>query len=182
MPTLSSRKVIFFDRDGVLVKAIVRDGKPYAATSLDEFEIVPGFKTSMSKLRQAGFLLIVTTNQPDLATGKNSWDTLNEMHRRMNGIFRLDAYEICPHLDADQCDCRKPLPGMLTRAAKREDIDLTQSWMVGDRWRDIEAGQAAGCRTVWIETDYNEKKPAGYDAKVTNLSEATDFILATTTS
>lgn len=182
MPAPRSQKAIFFDRDGVLVKSLMREGKPYAARTLSEFEIVPAFQESMEKLRRAGFLLIVTTNQPDITTGKNSWETIDEMHRRMDLIFRLDGYEVCPHTDLDQCDCRKPKPGLLTRAAQRENVDLARSWMVGDRWRDIDAGRAAGCRTIWIETEYKEKKPAGYDAKVKDLAEAAEYILGTTTS
>jgi D-glycero-D-manno-heptose 1,7-bisphosphate phosphatase len=174
----SHARAVFLDRDGVLNAAIVRDGKPYPPASLAELVIAPDAFESLQRLRAAGYLLIVVTNQPDLARGAQTRETLEQIHSALRAAMHLDAIYICDHDGPDACDCRKPKPGMLLAAARDFGIDLTQSVMVGDRWRDVDAGARAGCRTVFLDYGYAERAPdAVPDLTVPRLRDAVDWIL-----
>ncbi|HKB53689.1 MAG TPA: HAD family hydrolase [Ramlibacter sp.] len=173
-----ARRAVFFDRDGVLNRALVRDGKPYPPRDLSEFVIPAGARDDLERLKRLGFLLIVVTNQPDLARGSATPAGIEAMHQHLRRELPVDDVLVCPHDDDDGCDCRKPLPGLLTRAAQRHGIDLENSFLVGDRWRDIDAGHAAGCFTVWIDREYHERgpdRPPG--ARVGSLHDAVALIL-----
>ena len=172
------RRAVFLDRDGVINRSIVRGGRPFAPVRLEELEVLPGVAEALLRLRKAGFLNIVVTNQPDIATGKQSLATLEAMHLRLSTELAIDGIRVCPHVDADNCACRKPKAGLLLAAARELGIGLTASCMVGDRWRDIEAGQNAGCKTVWIKTDYAEQKPSGFDFEARDLEQAAKWILS----
>ncbi|MBE9572088.1 MAG: HAD family hydrolase, partial [Proteobacteria bacterium] len=150
------KKAVFLDRDGVINRSVVRDAKPYPPSSIDEVEILPEVPDALKKLRDAGFLLICVTNQPDVARGTQSRKSVESIHKFLLSSLCLDEILVCYHDDNDRCRCRKPLPGMLMDAARRFSIDLGKSFMVGDRWRDIEAGLNAGCRTILIEYGYKE--------------------------
>jgi D-glycero-D-manno-heptose 1,7-bisphosphate phosphatase len=171
------RRAVFLDRDGVLNKAYVRGGKPYSPDSIDEMIIMPDAREALERLRQHGFRLIVATNQPDVARGRLTRAQVDAMNGYLQSKLPLDGIEMCPHDDADHCDCRKPKPGLLLHAADREGIDLSQSFMVGDRYRDIEAGHSAGCRTILVGDGYGETFKAQPDASVATLTEAVDWIL-----
>ena len=129
-------------------------------------------------MKQAGFLLIVFTNQPDIARGTQDRATVDAIHQSLRETFPIDDFFVCSHDDSDHCDCRKPLPGLLLRAAEKYDIDIPRSFMIGDRWRDVDAGASAGCATVWIDYGYREKRPAAEaSAKVDSIRAAADWIL-----
>lgn len=170
------RRAVFLDRDGVINRALVRDGRPYAPTRIEDFDILQGVPQAVRHLKAAGFLIIVVTNQPDLATGKQSAELLERMHALLRRSVDIDAVYVCPHDDRANCMCRKPKAGMLLTAAEKQDIDLENSWMIGDRWRDIEAGQAAGCRTIYVDRGYAEKAPAA-DFTVSEMPDAVPHIL-----
>lgn len=170
-------KAVFLDRDGVLNDAIVRDGKPHPPATLGEVVIPPGTGAALTLLRGHGFRLIMVTNQPDIARGILSREAVEAINLHICRVLPIDAVEICEHDDVDDCECRKPKPGLLTRAARRDGIDLSASYMVGDRWRDIEAGQSASCRTVLIGTGYAEGIKSKPDVVVCSLVEAADWIL-----
>jgi len=172
------RRAVFLDRDGVLNQSVVRDGRPYPPESVAEMRILPGVPESLAALREAGFLIVVATNQPDVATGKQSAAVVEAMHARLRAELPLDDIKACYHGDADGCECRKPKPGMLLQAARELDIDLSRSFMVGDRWRDVAAGQAAGCESFFIDYGYREKRPAPPYIAVKSLAEAGERILA----
>src|SRR5438093_11839405 len=121
------KRAVFLDRDGVLNRATVRNGRPYAPISLDEFELLPGVMEAATRLRTAGFLLIVVTNQPDVATGAISGGALDAIHRKLRAWLPLDDIKVCRHVDADGCPCRKPRPGMLLEAAREWSVDLNGS-------------------------------------------------------
>jgi D-glycero-D-manno-heptose 1,7-bisphosphate phosphatase len=126
-------------------------------------------------LKAAGYLLICVTNKPDVARGLMTQETVDAIFHKMRADLPLDDVFICY---VENSDCYKPKPGLLLAAAKKYDIDLVGSFMIGDRWRDVEAGQNAGCKTVWIDRGYTEKKPmpaADFTAK--SLTEATEWIL-----
>jgi D-glycero-D-manno-heptose 1,7-bisphosphate phosphatase len=175
---VSGRRAVFFDRDGVLNRAILRDGKPYPPANLDELDITEGAPEALAQLKERGFLLLVVTNQPDVSRGTQSIQAVEEIHRAIGQALPIDEFLVCPHDDRDGCACRKPKPGLLRNAAARYGIDLANSYLIGDRWRDVEAGQAAGCRTVWIDCGYRERGPANPpDVKVSSLNDAVSSIL-----
>jgi D-glycero-D-manno-heptose 1,7-bisphosphate phosphatase len=173
-----SRKAVFLDRDGVINRALVRDGKPFPPASLAELEILPGVADALLRLRDAGFLMIVVTNQPDVARGTTSKSVVEAMNEHLKAALPLTDVRVCYHDSTDRCECRKPNPGMLLAAARQHDIDLRGSFLVGDRWRDIEAGERAGCRTIFVDYSYQEKQPDRWDFRVTSLPEAAQAILS----
>jgi D-glycero-D-manno-heptose 1,7-bisphosphate phosphatase len=168
---------VYLDRDGVLNRAIVRDGKPYPPASPADLEILPGVPEALARHRRAGFRLVVVTNQPDVARGTLPLVTVEAIHAHMAATLPLDAIEVCLHGHDGECDCRKPKPGMLLRDGAAHGVDLGRSFMVGDRWRDIDAGFAAGCRTVLIGAGYAERAVQPPDHVCSSLTEAAQWIL-----
>ena len=175
------RQAVFLDRDGVINRAYVRDGKPYPPQNLAELEILPGVKDALMALQAAGFMLIVVTNQPDVARGTIRREVVEEINDHLNSILAIDEFRTCYHDSPDGCDCRKPAPGALFSAAKQHSIDLGESYMVGDRWRDTEAGEKAGCKTIFLDYGYDEKQPESVNYKVQSLPEAAKIILGVVT-
>ncbi|MEZ4361882.1 MAG: HAD family hydrolase [Kofleriaceae bacterium] len=172
------RTAVFLDRDGVINASVVRSGKPYPPARPEEVEILPGVALALEELRGAGHLLIVVTNQPDVARGAQSREVVDAIHASMQASLPLDAVYCCFHDDADACECRKPAPGMLLRAARELGVDVAASFMVGDRWRDTDAGARAGCRTVFIDRGYDERRPTEFDHACDSLVSAAAWILA----
>ncbi len=171
------RRAVFLDRDGVLVVPEFRDGRSFAPRRLEDFALYPDAAGSLDALHRAGWLLVVVTNQPDVGNGLVARAVVEAMHDRLNAALPLAAIKACCHRQQDGCDCRKPQPGMLRDAAAELDIDLRASIMVGDRWSDIAAGRAAGCRTVFIDRGYDERPPDGPDAVVGSMAAAARVIL-----
>lgn len=171
-------KAVFLDRDGVLNYTEVRDGKPYAPTSVEDFKLFDDVEISVRLLKDAGFLLVVVTNQPDVGNGFVAQSVVDEMNSKLMNLLPIDAVQVCFHKQTDDCDCRKPKPGMLIESAAALNINLHTSFMVGDRKGDVIAGEAAGCRTVFIDNGYNEiEKSETADITVSSLSEAVKEIL-----
>jgi len=171
------KRAVFLDRDGVLNRSVVRAGRPYAPTSLEEFELLPGVLEALTNLRTAGFVLVVVTNQPDLATGRIRPEVAEAIHQKLRALLPIDDIKVCGHVDEDDCSCRKPRPGMLLEAARDWSIDLYRSFIVGDRWRDVAAGKAAGCKTIFVDYGYAEELADRPDFVVTSLPEAVKIIL-----
>jgi D-glycero-D-manno-heptose 1,7-bisphosphate phosphatase len=167
---------VFLDRDGVINANLERNGRPVAPTSFAEFRILPGVEHATRRLKAAGFLLVIVTNQPDVATGLTPRSECDAMHAEIRRHLPIDDIVVCFHTDADNCTCRKPKPGMIFEAAAKHGIDLAGSYLVGDRWRDVRAGQAAGCFSIFIDYGYAQDQPAKPDKVVRSLREATDFI------
>jgi len=174
------KRAVFLDRDGVINRAHIREGRPYPPVDLKEVEILPGVFEALTALHQAGFLLIVVTNQPDVARGATSREAVEKINKHLASCLAIDEFYTCYHDTDDGCDCRKPQPGALLAAAQKYDIDLASSYMVGDRWRDIEAGQLAGCKTIFIDYKYAEKQPESFDFRVNSLLKASQIILGET--
>jgi D-glycero-D-manno-heptose 1,7-bisphosphate phosphatase len=143
---------------------------------VDEVVIRPGVPQACRALSEAGALLIVVTNQPDLARGTASRADVDAINDHFVAELGLDEVCVCPHDDADGCGCRKPLPGLLVDAAERHGVDLGRSFMVGDRWRDVEAGARAGVTTVWVRSDYRERLPEAPDHVVDGLAGVVDLV------
>ncbi len=169
---------MFLDRDGVINKSIVRGGKPYPPARLEEMEILPGVPQALAALRDAGFLLIVVTNQPDVARGTQTREMVEAMHAHLMAILPLDGIKTCYGTSSETSDCYKPRPGLLLEAQREHGIDLGGSFMVGDRWRDVGAGKAAGTFTIFIDYGYQEQRPDSPDATAASLAEAAAVILS----
>jgi len=170
-------RAVFLDRDGVLTVPEFRNGRSYAPRRLEDFRLYPEAADSAALMKQAGFRLVVVTNQPDVGHGRTERRVVEEMHRRLAIMLPVDAIEVCYHRHADGCDCRKPKPGMLQRAAARLGLDCTKSFMIGDRATDVEAGQAAGCTTIFIDLSYADEHPERPDFTVASLAEAAKLVL-----
>jgi D-glycero-D-manno-heptose 1,7-bisphosphate phosphatase len=169
-------RAIFFDRDGVLNRAIVKNGKSYPPRTMAEFEILAEARWACQFLKAHGFLLLCVTNQPDIARGTANWETVSAFNELLRQTLGLDAVMVCPHDDADGCACRKPKPGLLLSGADAYGIDLTASFMIGDRWRDIEAGRAVGCRTAFVDRGYDEGVPPNSDYVASSTADAARWI------
>ena len=166
---------VFLDRDGVLNRPILADGRSYAPRSLDDFELLPGVSEAVTALKSLGFLAIVVTNQKDLGRGLIAAKTLEEMHRRIRTDIPVDDVVVCSCID--ECWCYKPNPGMLSESAETWDIDLGSSFIVGDTWRDVGAGKAAGCTTILVDSwAYDDQYKITPDHSVTDLPAAVELI------
>ena len=174
------KRAVFLDRDGVINEAPMREGQPGSPATFFELRILPGVPEALEALHDAGMMLIVATNQPDVVKGIIRRGEVEAMHEYMRGHLPLDDIKVCYHVDADLCSCRKPKPGMLVEAAREHGIDLRKSFMVGDRWRDIGAGRAAGCRTVFVDYGYREQRSNVPDYVVPSLAAASPIILSWT--
>jgi D-glycero-D-manno-heptose 1,7-bisphosphate phosphatase len=176
------RAAVFLDRDGVLNEAIVRNGRPLPPTSVDEVVIPDEVRDACRRLSDAGLLLVVVTNQPDIARRTTTWQAVDAINAHLTDELGLDAVYVCPHDDGDACGCRKPAPGLLLGAAEDWRVDLTRSLMVGDRWRDIEAGRRAGVTAVWVRSDYHELPPVAPDHVVDRLLDVVPLVTSSATA
>jgi D-glycero-D-manno-heptose 1,7-bisphosphate phosphatase len=177
--SLVPRRAIFLDRDGVINRPVIRDGRPYTPSSVDEFEILPGVAEACRILKELGFLLVVATNQPDVGRGTLALEAVKTIHRWLLQQLPIDRMMVCFHGGAafgEPCDCRKPQPGMLLEAAATLKIDLAKSFMIGDRWRDVDCGYSAGCQTIFIDWGYEEKLNREPDLRARDLLGAAQLI------
>jgi D-glycero-D-manno-heptose 1,7-bisphosphate phosphatase len=172
-----TRRAVFLDRDGVINRSLIRDGKPFPPTSPNELEIFSEAAEACTLLKTAGFQLVIVTNQPDVGRGTLALERVEEIHQKIRNLLPIDRIEVCYDGD-DSSEFRKPNPGMLKRAAQALNLNLGASFIVGDRWRDVDCGHAAGCQTIFIDRGYTEslKKPPHHRAS--NLLEAARIILA----
>jgi D-glycero-D-manno-heptose 1,7-bisphosphate phosphatase len=172
-------RAVFLDRDGVINRPLIRAGKPYPPGSLDEFELLPGVPEACEALKELGFFLVVATNQPDVGRGTLDRGAVETIHRWLSQKLPIDRVMTCYHAGAnyeDPCDCRKPRPGLLFQAAEALKIDLAKSFMIGDRWRDVDCGFNAGCKTIFIDWGYEEKLKRDPDFSAHDLLNAAKLI------
>lgn len=168
-------KAVFLDRDGVINKAIIKEGKAYAPRTVQEFEIITGVAEEIIRLKKAGYVLIVITNQPEIARGTTPRSHVDVMNAIIRERMAVDGIFVCPHDDPDGCSCRKPKPGLILQAAEKHAIDLKQSFVVGDGWKDMEAARAAGCLEILLDASYNQGVVCF--KRVASFQEAVDIIL-----
>lgn len=177
-----SRPAVFVDRDGTLNRAVVRDGKPFAPASIAEFRLFDGVQDACRRLHEAGYVLVVATNQPDVGRGLATQTSIDGMHEKLRELIpEIARIEVScdPGLeDAPPDRRRKPEPGMLLDAARALNLDLSRSWMIGDRWRDIDCGERAQVRTIFIDLHYSEALRAQPDYTVESFVAAAAIILA----
>jgi D-glycero-D-manno-heptose 1,7-bisphosphate phosphatase len=173
-------RAVFLDRDGVLNQPVMRNGKPFPPASVDQLRLYPDAAAALARLKRAGYLLIVVTNQPDVARGTTERAAVEAINSAIGEALGVDDFFVCWHDDADGCGCRKPKPGLLLAGAERYGIDLSRSFLIGDRWRDIDAGAAAGCRTVLIDRGYRERAPEHTpDFRAESIGAAVGWVLQT---
>jgi D-glycero-D-manno-heptose 1,7-bisphosphate phosphatase len=175
------KPAVFLDRDGTLNAPVIRDGKPYPPADLDEFVLLENVAESCAKLHDAGYILVVATNQPDVGRGTQTRESVEAIHGKLRRLVpSIARIETCYESGREllRSPDRKPAPGMLLRAARELGLDLSRSWMIGDRWRDIDCGKNAGVRTVFIDWSYDEKLKALPDFTVRSFAEAAGIILA----
>ena len=176
MKTNSRRRAVFLDRDGVINRAIVQNGQPFSPASVGEIALLPDVYEACELLKKNGFHLVVVTNQPEVARGTVDQKNVEKIHQRMSESLPIDRIEVCYDCD-DSSEFRKPNPGMLKRAARDLDVDLECSFMVGDRWRDVDCGHAAGCQTIFIDHGYAERlRKTPQDRKSTRLNSSHEFV------
>ena len=175
------RRAVFLDRDGVINRPVVREGRPYPPDTPQEFVLIDGVEDACKRLKLAGFLLVVVTYQPDVARGRQSKKAVETMHAAMCQALPIDRVEVCYEADdATGSPRRKPGPGMLLDAARELNIDLRESFMVGDRWRDVDCGRAAGCTTIFIDYGYDERLRVQPDFTAESLLDAASRIISST--
>lgn len=168
-------RAVFLDRDGVINPVVLKNGKPYPPMPAD-YTFFPEAKAAIHNLKQHGFKVFIFTNQPDVTKKTITQDQLNSIHQKVYDVLEVDDIATCIHIDSDNCTCRKPKPGMIIELTNKWQVDLEKSFVIGDRWRDIEAGESAGCKTILIGDGYNEKKiSANWNSK--NIAEAAEIIL-----
>lgn len=172
------KPAVFLDRDGVVIESAVKDGVPHPPASVGDVRFVPGVTEALDRLRQAGFALIVVTNQPDVARKTQRRDVVEAINARLAQSLPIDAFYVCYHDDRDECQCRKPLPGLLLEAARDRRLALEASYLIGDRWRDVDAANRAGVAAVFIDYGYEETLRSSPAARVASLSEAVAWILS----
>jgi D-glycero-D-manno-heptose 1,7-bisphosphate phosphatase len=174
----TARPAVFLDRDGTLNKVYVRDGVTCPPIHVGEFEFLPGVEEALRRLLGVGFALVVVTNQPDVARGTQTREGVEALNDRVRCALPVLDVLTCYHDNADDCPCRKPRPGLLLSAAQSWRLDLRRSFLVGDRWSDVVAGQAAGCRSLLIDTPWSKRERCRPDHCVRDLSEAADWIIS----
>ena len=170
------RKAIFLDRDGVINKIFIKNGLPSSPDTFDQLEILTGVKESILRLKKLNFLCLVATNQPDVSRGKIDKKIVIEMNNFLKKEIELDDIFVCFHDDKHNCNCRKPKPGLLVQASKKWNVEINKSFMIGDRWRDIQAGINIGCKTIFIDNDYKETKQIKASYNCANLADAVFII------
>ena len=169
------KKAVFLDRDGVLNRPNIIDGKPYAPKKVKDFIIYSEVYEVLNNLKNNLYKLIVVTNQKDVGRGITSMKVLNTMHNKLKSFLPIDDIKVC--ICIDECDCYKPNPGMILEAQKEWNIDIEKSYIIGDSWRDIGAGINAGCKTILIDRKYNMPMLYKPDYIVNSLKEAESKIL-----
>ncbi|MGH7447636.1 MAG: D-glycero-alpha-D-manno-heptose-1,7-bisphosphate 7-phosphatase [Longimicrobiales bacterium] len=169
-----ARPAVFLDRDGVLNDVVERDGQPASPRTMGELRLAADL-AAVNRFAEAGRLVFIVTNQPDIARGHVSTELAGQIADRIRSRVHIDDTRVCAHDDEDACACRKPKPGMLLDLARHWHVDLARSWMIGDMWRDVEAARAAGCRSVLIRRPYNRRAAA--DLEADTLAEAVALVL-----
>jgi len=170
------KKSVFLDRDGVINKVYIKDGLPRSPNSSNELKILPGVRESIIKLKKLNFICLMVTNQPNVSRKKIDKNSVIQMNNFLKNEIALDDIFVCYHDDSDNCNCRKPKPGLLLQAGKKWDVDFKKSFMIGDRWKDIQAGEKVGCKTIFLDYKYNEKKPKKPDFVSDSLLNAAHII------
>ena len=171
-----NNKAFFLDRDGIINVPIISNQKPFSPRKVEDFHLHPSIKKIFQKLREHKFMIIVCTNQPDITRRLMLQEQLDNMHKIITEHLQPDAIYVCPHDNCDQCNCRKPRPGMILRASEEFSIDLKKSYVLGDRSSDVQAATAAGCFSIFLDYNYLEPKPAQADYIITNLEEILEII------
>jgi D-glycero-D-manno-heptose 1,7-bisphosphate phosphatase len=174
---MEKTKAVFLDADGVLNESIMVNNKPAAPTSVDKLVIPKEVKPNLDVLKKAGYLLICITNKPDIARGLMTQQDVDSIFKKLRSTLPLNDIYVCYQ---EGSDCYKPKPGLILSAKEKYHIDLTKSYVVGDRCTDVQCGQAASCKTIWMNRHYPLEKlpdpPADFTTE--SFTDAVNWILA----
>lgn len=170
-------KAVILDRDGVINETLLQNGKPIPPSNLDQVQIIAGVPEAIRLLKSHGYVVLCLTNQPDVSRGTTTRRTVDEINRHLQNALQIQEIFVCFHDDLDNCDCRKPRPGGIEYFISKYSLSRSSTYMIGDRWKDIEAGQAAGVQTVYISRDYAEKAPLDYTFSAPDLLTAASQIV-----
>ena len=170
-------KAVILDRDGVINQAFLQHGRPIPPRSLDELRIILGVPEAIRLLKSHDFIILCLTNQPDVSRGTMTREGVEAINKYLQEELQIQEIFVCFHDDRDKCECRKPKPGGIEYFLAKYNLDRSSTYMVGDRWKDIEAGQAAGVQTVFIARDYAEKAPKDYTFSAQDLLTAAGQIV-----
>ena len=170
------KKAVFLDRDGIINEPIVKGGKPFSPESVEQFKFCSGISELSNQLVDCDFILFIVTNQPEVARGTILKRKVEEIHDHIRSALPIKEIMSCYHDDQDNCECRKPKPGAIINACRRYFLEPEKSYMIGDRWKDIDAGNAAGCKTIFLDRGYNERKPTTQNYTVSSIKEVVDII------
>ncbi len=174
---MTGHPAVFLDRDGVLNRPVIREGVAASPRRWEDFHLLPGVVEAVTTLKRAGLLAVVVTNQPDIARGLLDVAVLERMHAKLREAVAIDAIYVCCHDDIARCDCRKPKPGLLFHAAEQWKINLNSSFLIGDSWKDILAGQSAACITLLVRSEGQPYSGPSPDFVVSSLVEAVGMVL-----
>jgi D-glycero-D-manno-heptose 1,7-bisphosphate phosphatase len=168
------KRCVFLDRDGVINQSIIVNKKPFSPRTKSEFKFIPNIKNLISKIVELNFYTIIITNQPDIATAHLDEEMLKYFHDKIRRKIPITDIFVCRHISSQNCFCRKPKPGLILEAAKKYNIDLKKSYLIGDRWKDINAANEVGCHSIFIDYDYTEKLETKPNNHVKSMAEACD--------
>lgn len=171
------KRAAFLDRDGVVNSSSIVEGVPRPPRTPDEVLILPGVKEALILLQNNHFVPVVVTNQPDVARGSITISAVEAVNKKIQQITSIRHFFVCFHDDSDHCECRKPKPGLINEAAEVLGIDLSRSFLVGDRWKDVAAGINAGVECFFIDYSYSERAPDQPFTVVTSLLEAVQIVI-----
>jgi D-glycero-D-manno-heptose 1,7-bisphosphate phosphatase len=169
-------KCVFWDRDGVINYPVIINNVSHPPDCVEHLRLVFGIRQLMDKICKMGFLNIVFTNQPDWKRKLQTKEDIEKINNAIIEYLPLDDLFTCFHDNYDNCECRKPKPGMLLEAQKKYSIDFSHSWVVGDMPTDIEAGKAVGCKTILVDNGFKFSKPCSPDYIVKSIEEIEDII------
>jgi D-glycero-D-manno-heptose 1,7-bisphosphate phosphatase len=164
-------KAVFLDRDGIVNRALIINKKPYPPLSVSDTFPIKEISELIKSWHDKGYLVIVITNQPDVANHLVEKSEVDKINRYLKSLVGFDDIFVCYHSEKDNCDCRKPKVGLFKQAKEKYNIAFSKSWMIGDRKKDIDAGKKIGCQTIFVDYDYDEKKPKNFDYTVESVKE-----------
>ena len=170
-------KAVFFDRDGVLNRAIIKDKKPYAPRNFSKFVLYKSTPEFIKILCNKGYKIFLVTNQPDIGNGFTDLSELNKMHDYLCSLIKFDEIFVCLHSQSQKCICRKPSPFFVLEAKKKYNLNLKNSYFIGDRYSDYQTANKAGCNFLFIDRFYRETPIFSYKKSYKHVNECIKHIL-----
>ena len=171
-------KALFLDRDGIINRSFKnKKGKPKAPTLFKDFIFLPFLKNYLNEIKKLNFNIIIITNQPDISYGVLKEAELYKMHSKIYSSLPVTNIYVCKHSKEDNCKCRKPKTGLFRQALKKYNLNLKNSYAIGDRWSDIVASYKCGIKSIYVDRNYNEPKPTKQIFTTKSTKKALEYII-----